>query len=213
MEEPDKHEAVRSVLTLPDAPKRGRARLVGVAMKIFYTRGISPVGLDEIIAECGVTKTTFYKHFRSKTELVVAAIEARDEWARVAWREAVEILAGPDPRDQLVGMFEVLDLLFNTPAFRGCHFINAVAEFPNPHDPIHRAAARHKHANYEWFLELAEGAGMCAPETFVDAYSILYEGVLVLRQVGARSDAARVAIPQVNALLEQFTPASASASA
>lgn len=208
MADTDQRAAAKSVLTLPPPARAGRERLIGVAMRLFYERGISPVGLDEIIAECGVTKTTFYKHFRSKTELVVATIEARDEWELAAWREAVEHLVGPDPRDQLLGMYEILDILFNDPSFNGCHFINAAAEFPNPHNPIHRAAARHKTANYEWFRELAERAGATKIDEFTDAYAIVFEGVLILRQVSCRADAARIALPQVEHLLDRFIPRS-----
>jgi AcrR family transcriptional regulator len=206
MNESERQAATKEALTLPPPAKAGRARLVGVAMKLFYHNGISPVGLDEIVAECGVTKTTFYKHFRGKTDLVVAAIEARHEWQMEAWRESLDILVGPDPKARLEGLFEILDLSFNEPSFHGCHFINAAAEFPNPHDPVHRAAARHKRESHQWFRELAERAGVRDLDAFTDVYSMLFEGVLVLRQVGSRSDAARAAMPHVRRLLEQSVP-------
>ncbi|MBW1758415.1 MAG: TetR/AcrR family transcriptional regulator [Deltaproteobacteria bacterium] len=206
MDPQERRRAAMASLTLPPPAKAGRGRLVSVAMTLFYHRGISPVGLDEIVAETGVTKTTFYKHFRSKTELVVAAIEARHAWQMTAWKEAVEILVGPDPRDQLQGMFDVLDLAFNEPSFQGCHFINAAAEFPNPHDPVHRAAARHKQISHQWFRELADRAGATRSSEFADAYAMLFEGVLVIRQVHARADVARAAGPHVRRLLDAFIP-------
>jgi AcrR family transcriptional regulator len=202
----ERSRAVLELFTLPTPPKQGRDRLIGVAMTLFYFHGINPIGLDRILAETGVSKTTFYKHFESKDELVVATIEVRDAWQMAAWARAVEILAGDDPRDQLLGVLDVLDLVINEPAFRGCQFINAAAEFPNPNDPIHRAAVRHKRANREWFRALAERAGVEDPEAFADAYTMLFEGALVLRQVHDRDDAARAAKPHAQRLIDEFVP-------
>ena len=193
---------------MPVIPAQGRDRLVGIAMSLFYFHGISPIGLDRILAEAGVSKTTFYKHFESKDELVVATIELRDAWQMNAWVRAVEMLVGEDPRDQLMGVLEVLDLVINEPSFRGCQFINAAAEFPNPRDPIHRAAVRHKQGNRRWFRELAERAGARDPDAFTDAYTMLFEGALVLRHVHDRDDAAKAARPHVRRLINEFIPSS-----
>ncbi len=202
----DRERTVLELFTLPTIPEQGRDRLVGVAMALFYFHGISPIGLDRILAEAGVSKTTFYKHFETKDELVVATIEMRDAWQMDAWTRAVEVLVGEDPRDQLMAVLDVLDLVINEPEFRGCQFINAAAEFPNPHDPIHRAAVRHKQRNSEWFRELAERAGATNPEAFADAYTMLFEGALVLRQVHDRDDAAKAARPHVERLIDEFVP-------
>jgi len=199
----DRVQKTLELLSLPEPPPRGRGRLVGVAMRLFYEHGISPVSLDRVIDEAGVSKTTFYKHFESKDDLVVAAIEARDAWELSAWREAARIMAGDAPRDQLLGLIDILDLLFNDPSFKGCQFINATAEFPNPHDPIHRAAAAHKHASRELVRELAQRAGARSPEQFADAYTLLFEGALVLRQAHDRDDAAKVARPLFEQIMER----------
>ena len=200
--------AILELFTLPAPAKQGRDRLIGVATALFYFHGINPIGLDRILSETGVSKTTFYKHFESKDELVVATIETRDAWQMNAWARAVEILAGDDPREQLMAVLDVLDLILNEPSFRGCQFINAAAEFPNPNDPIHRAAVRHKRANCAWFRELAARAGATEPEAFADAYTMLFEGALVLRQVHDRDDVAQAARPHFRRLIDDFVPVS-----
>tara|TARA_R110002096_G_scaffold79532_10_gene186818 strand:- start:18914 stop:19540 length:627 start_codon:yes stop_codon:yes gene_type:complete len=200
----DLERTVLELFTLPPIPKQGRGRLVGVAMALFYYHGITPIGLDRILAEADVSKTTFYKHFESKDELVVATIEMRDAWQMTAWTRGVEALVGRDARDQLLAVFDVLDLVINAPEFRGCQFINAAAEFPNPHDPIHRAAVQHKQGNRAWFRELAERAETRDPDAFTDAYTMLFEGALVLRQVHDRDDAAQAARPHVERLIDAF---------
>lgn len=196
-----KHKPIAELFGLPDPPTSGRARLLHVAIELFYSHGFQAVGIDQIIAAAGVTKTTFYKHFESKDDLLVAAIRQRDEWEMQAWVDAVRKTAGDDPRRQLLAFFDVLDLWFNAPDFRGCQFINAAAEFPNPHDPVHAVAAEHKRKNRDFFRDLAAAAGASEPETFADRYTALVEGTLVLRQVHGRDDAARVIKPAVEALI------------
>jgi len=190
------------LLALPEIAPRGRGRLIGVAMHLFYRHGINPVSLDRVIDEAGISKTAFYKHFESKDDLVVATLKARDEWEMTAWREAARVMGGDDPRAQLLGLVDTLELLFNDPGFYGCQFINAAAEFPDPNDPVHQAAAAHKRANRDMVRDLAAAAGTTSADAFADAYTLLFEGTLVLRQVHDRDDAARVARPVFERLIE-----------
>ena len=194
-------KTVTELFGLPDPPKTGRGRLVATAIELFYTRGFHAVGIDQVITAAGVTKTTFYKHFNSKSELMVEAVRRRDEWEMQAWDNAVRKLAGDDPCAQLLAFFDVMDLWFNDPDFRGCVFINTAAEFPNPHDPVHQAAAAHKRRTRDAFRDLAAQGGAADPEDFADRYTALLEGTLVLRQVHGRNDAAKVIRPAVEALL------------
>jgi len=181
------------LLGVPEVASAGRERLVDVAIELFYRHGFHSVGIDRVLAAAGVTKTTFYKHFESRDELVAAAVAKRDEWERRAWMGAVRKLAGDDPRAQLLALFDVLDVWFNDPAFRGCIFINAAVEHADPADPVHRAAAAHKRASVDWYRSLAEAAGLREPGAFADRYNLLVEGTLVVRHVQGRNDAARSA--------------------
>lgn len=186
-----------------EIPKVGRGRLVATAVELFYRKGFNAVGIDEILADAGVTKTTFYKHFQSKAELMVAAIEMRDEWETRAWLEGARKLAGDEARAQLLALFDILDVWFNDEDFGGCMFLNAASEFPNPNDPVHQAAAAHKISNRNLVRDLAREAGAQDPETFSDLFMMLFEGALVLRQVYGRSDAARSARPAIEKLIDE----------
>src|SRR5262245_42464997 len=95
-------KSVTELFGLPPAPKTGRERLVAAAVELFYRHGFGAVGIDQVIAAAGVTKTTFYKHFESKDDLMVAAVQRRDEWETQAWQRAVRQLAGDDPIKQLL---------------------------------------------------------------------------------------------------------------
>src|SRR5690349_3011857 len=168
-------KSIAQLFDLPATPKTGRDRLVAAAIELFYRHGFGAIGIDRVIASAGVTKTTFYKHFESKDDLMVAAVQRRDEWESQAWDRAVRKLAGDDPAKQLLAMLDVMDLWFNDPDFRGCMFLNTAVEFPNPHDPIHQAAAEYKRRARDHWRDLARAAGAepTAAETFADCYAAL----------------------------------------
>ena len=59
-------------------PSAARERILATAFSLFYAKGIRAVGIDLIIAESGVAKATFYKHFPAKDDLVVAYLDKVD---------------------------------------------------------------------------------------------------------------------------------------
>jgi AcrR family transcriptional regulator len=203
--------AIKSALELlgqADTPRTGRERLVAAAVELFYRHGFNAIGVDRIIAAAGVTKTTFYKHFDSKDDLMVAAVERRDQWESQAWAKALRTLAGDDVARYPLALLDLLDRWFNHPAFHGCMFLNTAIEFPNPHDPVHQAAAAYKRKTRENWRNMAEAAGATPrnAETFADCYAALIEGALILRQTHDRDDAARAIRPAVEQLLATYFP-------
>jgi AcrR family transcriptional regulator len=201
-------KTVWELFELPDPPKSGRERLVAVAIELVYRRGFAAVGVDQVIEVAGVAKTTFYKHFQGKDDLMLAAVQRRDEWESQAWLRAVQKLAGDDPVKQLLAMLDVMDMWFNDPNFYGCMFVSAAAEFPNPHDPVHEAAAAYKQRTRDHRRNLARAAGAdaAAAEVFADCYTALIEGALILRQTHGRHDAARAVRPAVEQLIRTYLP-------
>jgi AcrR family transcriptional regulator len=211
---PPRTKSVAELFGLPDPPTTGRERLVTEAVELFARHGFGAVGIDRVIAAAGVTKTTFYRHFEGKDDLMVAAVQRRDEWELRAWGRAVRELAGDDPAGQLLALWDVIDLWFNDPAFHGCMFMNAAAEFPNPHDPVHRAAAAHRRKMRDGWRDLARagGADAAGAETFADCFTALIEGAFILRQVHGRDDAARTVRPAAEQLVATYLPAAAATS-
>lgn len=201
-------KSVAELLGQPPPPATGRERLIAAGIELFYRHGFQAIGLDRIIAHAGVTKTTFYKHFEGKDDLVLACVRSRDEWEMEAWDRAARALGGEDPRAQLLAFFDVLDIWFNDPDFHGCVFLNAAAEFADRRDPIHAAAAEHKRKTRDHFQRLAAQAGAGDPDDFADQFTVLVEGTLILRHVHGRDDAARVVRPAVEGLVERHLPAS-----
>lgn len=199
-------KSAAELLGVPDVPTSGRGRLIAAAIELFYRHGFGAVGVDQVIAKAGVTKTTFYKHFESKDDLMLAAVQQRDEWESRAWERAIGVMAGDDPAKRLLAMLDVMDVWFNDPDFRGCLFLNATVEVPNRHDPVHQAAAAYKRRARDQWRDLARKAGTDAAgaETFADCYTALIEGALVLRQTHGRNDAARAVRPAVEQLIRAY---------
>ncbi|MEZ6193797.1 MAG: TetR/AcrR family transcriptional regulator [Phycisphaerales bacterium] len=165
------YKPVTELFGAPEPPKTGRGRLLHSAVNMIYLHGIHAVGIDQVIADAGVTKSTFYKHFESKDELLIEAIRLRDVWEGDAFSHAIHELAGDDPRAQLLALFDVLDIWFNDPDFHGCQFINVAAQVPNPHDPMHEVAANHKRQMRDVFRDMAKQAGVSDVEAFADTYT------------------------------------------
>ncbi|OLE23171.1 MAG: TetR family transcriptional regulator [Catenulispora sp. 13_1_20CM_3_70_7] len=128
-----------------------RERLLRTAGQLFYAEGIHTVGVDRLVTESKVTNATFYRHFRSKEDLAVAYIASVDQ----AIRTQIDSLtaAGTTPDGILRGIGTSLVEQIRSPGYRGCAFLNAAAEFPDPDHPVHRAIVRHR----EWFLQTITG--------------------------------------------------------
>jgi AcrR family transcriptional regulator len=203
-----RNKSISELLGLPEAPKTGRDRLVAAAVELFYRNGFGAVGIDRVIAAAGVTKTTFYKHFESKDDLMVAAVRRRDEWESAAWDRAIRKIAGDDPVKRLLALLDVMDVWFNDLDYRGCMFLNTAIEFPNPNDPVHQAAAEYKKKVRNYWRDLAKTAGAVevGAETFADCYAALIEGAMILRQTQGRNDAARAIRPAVEQLVSTYIP-------
>ncbi|MFD8169801.1 TetR/AcrR family transcriptional regulator [Streptomyces cellulosae] len=128
-------------------PSEARTRLLGTATKIFYAEGIHSVGVDRIIEEAQVTRATLYRHFSGKEELVLAYLGEADQGMRAQITGALSPDASPE--DDVRAVARAIADGIRSPGFRGCAFLNAVAEYPDPDHPVHRAVLAHR----EWFLE------------------------------------------------------------
>ena len=153
-----------------------RDRILETAFALFYARGIRAVGVDLIIAESGVAKATFYKHFPAKDELVLAYLDKVDGIWSGQLRSAAEA-AGDGPDEQLVGMFDALVTACRRDGYRGCAFINAAAE-ATPGTAVHQRTVAHKDAVRAWVTDLAGQAGAGDPEGLARTLTVLLDGGL-----------------------------------
>ena len=187
-------------------PSAARDRILETAFRLFYARGLRAVGVDTIIAESGVAKATFYKHFPAKDDLVVAYLEKVDGVWTGQLHAAAEA-AGPDPADQLVGLFDALATACRRDGYRGCAFINAAAESAPGTGP-HERTVVHKHQVLAWLRELAREAGAEQPERLARSLALLLDGALSSGALDADPEAAEVARATAALLVRKSLPAS-----
>jgi AcrR family transcriptional regulator len=121
---------------------------LSTASGLFYREGIRAVGVERIFAEAPVTRSTFYRHFPSKEHLVLAYLRGVDTRARAEAQATIETAPSPAEALRAIGA-AVIDSLA-TPEFRGCAFLNAAAEFPDPDEPVRQVVLDHR----AWYVTM-----------------------------------------------------------
>lgn len=171
-------------------------RIATAAEELFYERGITAVGVDLIAEHSGVTKRTLYNQFGSKDQLVATYLTARDQRWRSLVHAAVD--ACEDPVAAVTAPFDALRTWSETHS-RGCAFVNALAELPDPSHPAHRIAADQKVWLRDLFRELATRADCADPAALATQLLVLHEGALAtqplrLETLGAAVEVARALV-------------------
>jgi|TARA_R110002072_G_scaffold14810_13_gene60635 AcrR family transcriptional regulator len=173
-----------------------RNHLVATALQLFYENGYHATGIDRILAESGVAKMTLYKHFASKDDLIVAALDLRHQQF-LDWFVATLDAAGPNRRDQLLAAFDALGEWFRgaapTGPFHGCAFIKALGEFPDLEHPVRRRVLAHKQSLRDHLAALAAEAGCAAPRRLANHLSMLTEGAILTAQLSGQTRVAQEA--------------------
>jgi len=166
-------------------------KVLEAASELFYRDGIRATGVEAVVERSGVTKMTLYKHFGSKDGLVVAYLERRDGLWRERLARAVERRVaekGDRPEERMLAVFDALEEWLRTEEARGCAFINATAELPDPEHPAREVIRRQQEAVRSHFEELAAEAGVHDPGRLAGQLMILYEGAIVTAVSGGVSD-------------------------
>ena len=169
-----------------------RDELVRKSLDVFYRDGFNVTGMDKLVAETGISKTSMYKHFRTKDEIILAVLRLRDELFRNWFCRRVEEIAVA-PQERLLAIFDVLLEWFESEEFKGCMFIKAVSEFQDPEDPIHIQSATHKQMLLEFVEAIAAQANVTNPSTLARQLMVLKEGAIIVAVMQGNADAANVA--------------------
>jgi AcrR family transcriptional regulator len=182
-----------------------RERLLLAADELFYTEGVHTVGIDRVIERAGVAKATLYNAFGSKDELVRAYLIRRN-LARQA--RLTEQLAAryQEPRERLLGVFDLLGESFVRPEFHGCAFANASAE-ARPGGAVQEISDESRAWVVSMFADLARAAGAADPESLARQLALLYHAATQSAQMDRDPAAAGTARAAAATLLEAATAA------
>jgi len=159
-----------------------RGRLLSAATHLFCKNGINATGIDAIISEAGTAKTTLYKLFGSKTNLVHVVLETEGRQWREWFIAAIEA-GGGDPQTKLARIFPALKSWFGEERFYGCPFINAVAEHDKDQKQFRNIAMRHKKVVLAHIEKLAAEMGAADPEVLAHQLALLIDGAIVAAMV------------------------------
>ena len=160
-----------------------RERIVEAATELFYAQGLRAVSADKIIEQAGITKVTFYRHFHTKDDLVVAYLERQAERERAD--VAATLARAEGDADEALRLFsENVGTASCAPGFRGCPFINAAAEYADPDHPVRQTVAAHR----RWFRgvleQMVEPLELAEPSSVADQLVLLRDGAMVSGYLG-----------------------------
>lgn len=176
---------------LPAKPAM-KDRILETADRLFYLQGIRAVGVDTIAAEIGISKRTLYNHFPSKDALIEAYLKRRFVAARPSDKSPVE---------QILGTFDSLERRFAAKDFRGCPFVNAVAELGSEDRAVRKIAVAFKESRRIWFRDLLLQLGVKDAEALATQLVLLVDGAIAQDLVRNDPGMARAAKEAASVLL------------
>ena len=144
-----------------------KERILETADRLFYLKGIRAIGVDTVAAEIGISKRTLYNHFPSKDALISAYLERR--FVRPS-------ASDKSPVEQILGTFDSLERRFSSKDFRGCPFVNAVAEVGVESKSVRKIAVAFKESRRVWFRDLLLQLSVSDPEGLATQLVLLVDG-------------------------------------
>jgi len=169
-----------------------KERILETADRLFYLQGLRAVGVDTIAAEIGISKRTLYNHFPSKDQLISAYLERRFTKAPASDKPPVE---------QILGTFDRLERGFASKGFRGCPFVNAVAEMGAEDRSVRKIAIAFKESRRLWFRDLLTQLDVADAEGLATQLALLVDGSIAQDLVRNDPSMARAAKEAARVLL------------
>ena len=160
-----------------------REKIVRTASELFYKQGYHQTGINQIIAESGVAKATFYSHFKSKEDLGVEYLRERDRQDTEAVKSMIDGIE--DPYEKYMSLVKGLKNHMIETNFRGCAFGNMAVEITEPSHPMRQEVRQHDDRFRSILKEIIRDLKNSSPkykrinvDETVDAYHLLVEGAL-----------------------------------
>jgi AcrR family transcriptional regulator len=178
--------------------------LVTGAMKVFYQYGFHASGMDLVAKEVGISKTSIYKHFRTKEELILAVLELRDKQFR-SWLVSFVEKRASTPKEQILAIFDALNEWFNQKDYKGCLFIKASAEYQSLNDPIHISSAKHKKSIVNYIEEKLKWMGVTEPKDLSEQLNLLIEGSIVVAKISGPKNVINLAKKSASIILDSHS--------
>lgn len=155
-----------------------RQTIIDTASRLFYQQGYGNTGINQIIAESGVVKSTLYTAFRTKEDILMEYLRQ----SGAATDKALQLAAakGKDPKGQVLAVFDYLIGLVQQQAFNGCNFLNLISEIPVEAKRVVQQIQKQKNGVRALFARLL---GPIGKEALADQLYVLFEGALIAHKV------------------------------
>jgi AcrR family transcriptional regulator len=200
MKPPTRRAAASGTAPTPD-PQDVRARILETASTLFYEQGVRAVGVDLVVDRSRVAKTSLYRHFRTKDDLIVAFLEREEAdfwstWDEVAARHAANAAKELDAHMRWIG-----ERLARS-NYRGCPQINVAAEFPERNHPSRVVARAHMKELRARLTAIARRLGVSRPDAVGAQLALLVNGAFVSSELLAPEEAVSVLLASARALID-----------
>ena len=194
-------KASKQTVESATATESVRGRILHSARELFYRNGIQAVGVDTVVAQSGVAKTSLYRWFPSKDALIVAVLEqeALDRWS--GW-DYTAARSGSDPRERLRAQLAGIVKYVTGPKYRGCPFMNVTAEFADAQHPARAVAREMMEELRRRVRTLVDPLNVRNPEELTDQLVMLIDGAFSSAQVFGKEGPHRLLVAAADALVD-----------
>ncbi|GAB3504947.1 TetR/AcrR family transcriptional regulator [Emticicia fontis] len=159
-------------------------KILDTAGRLFYAQGYNNTGINQVIEEADIAKASLYKHFETKTDLLVAYVQRTHERWFNRLETAVNSVA--DPKEKLLALFDHHLERQELRQFGGCPFIKANDE-AGMSDPRVLAEIQQTKQHAKNFIKgLVANSGhkkLLSDEELADAIFFALEGSIVIAAV------------------------------
>ncbi len=178
-----------------------RERILQCASTLFYRQGVRAVGVDLVVEKAGVAKTSLYRHFRTKDDLIVAFLEREDVDFWATWDD-VAVKHANDPASELAAHMHWIGERLSRSNYRGCPQINVAAEFAEQDHPARQVARAHMHGLRSRLAAIARRLDVSHPDILAAQLALLVNGAFVSSELLVSDDATRILLASTHALVE-----------
>lgn len=178
-----------------------RERILECASNLFYRQGVRAVGVDLVVAQAGVAKTSLYRHFRTKDDLIVAFLEREDVDFWTTW-DGVAAQHANDPAGELDAQMHWIGERLTRENYRGCPQINVAAEFPEQDHPARHVARAHMHGLRSRLGVIAKRLDVAQPNILAAQLALLINGAFVSSELLVTDDATQILLTAAHALVD-----------
>lgn len=195
-------------LTAASSPRRKRStdsidlgqHILAVASTLFYQRGVRAVGIDLVVEQAGIAKTSLYRYFPTKDDLIVAFLEREDDEFWTGWDRVAGEHAG-DPVGELFAHMHWIGERLSRSNYRGCPQINVAAEFAEHDHPARFVARSHMHSLRNRLAMITRRMNVEHPDRLAAQLAVLINGAFVSSELLAPDDATELLQHAVQALI------------